>query len=54
MPGLRRLSMVGIAVPAAVVLAVSGTAIAQNIRGSVDGPPTASGSDYPGVLTCVS
>jgi arylsulfatase A-like enzyme len=47
MPYLRKFSMIGIAVLAAVVLVASGTAIAQNIRGSATGPTTAKGYDHP-------
>ena len=47
MPYLRTFSMVGIAVLAAIVIAASGTAIAQNIRGAATGPTTAPGYSHP-------
>ena len=47
MPYLRKFSMVGIAVFTAVVIAASGTAIAENIRGAATGPTTAPGYSHP-------
>ncbi|MEJ2691278.1 MAG: sulfatase-like hydrolase/transferase [Deltaproteobacteria bacterium] len=44
---LTKVSMVGIAVLAAVVLVASGTAIAQNIRGAATGPTKAKGYSHP-------
>ena len=47
MPYLKKFSMVGIAVLAALVIAASGTANAQNIRGAATGPTTAKGYSHP-------
>jgi arylsulfatase A-like enzyme len=44
---LRKFSIVGIAVLAAIVIAASGTATAQNIRGAATGPTTAKGYSHP-------
>ena len=44
---LRKFSMIGIAVLAAVVLVASGSAIAQNIRGDATGPTKAKGYSHP-------
>jgi arylsulfatase A-like enzyme len=44
---LTKVSIVGIAMLAVVVLVASGTAIAENIRGASTGPTTAPGYDHP-------